>query len=95
MPGKFEVHLFSRVRDVLGVKKLELKVEAETLEELLLHLWKVLPKDARSILFDKEGVLKPYFLIMVDDREMRLPKDLKFRLKEGASLKILPPIGAG
>jgi len=94
---KFEVHLFGRVRDVIKAKKLELEVEVEveTLEQLLHHLWKVLPKDARSILFDGEGVLKPFFLVIVDDREVRLPRDLKLELRDGASVKILPPIGAG
>jgi len=97
LPKKFEVHLFGRVRDVIKAKKLELEVEVEveTLEQLLHHLWKVLLKDARSILFDGEGDLKPFFLVIVDDREVRLPRDLKLELRDGASVKILPPIGAG
>jgi len=96
LPKKFEVHLFGRVRDVIKSKKLELEVEGvETLGDLLQHLWKVLSPDARSILFEGKGVLKPFYLIVVEGREVRLPKDLKLRLRDGASLKILPPIGAG
>jgi molybdopterin converting factor small subunit len=96
LPKKFEVHLFGRVRDVIKSKKLEIEVEGvETLEELLHHLWGILPKEARSILFEEKGVLKPFYLIVLDRREVRLPRDLKLRLRDGASLKILPPIGAG
>ncbi len=96
MPKKIEVHLFGRVRDVIRSKKVELEIEdVETLEELLRHLWRVLPKDARSILFDGEGVLKSFFLVIIDGKEVRLPRDLKLELKDGVSVKILPPIGAG
>ena len=82
---------------MIKAKKLELEVEfeVETLGQLLHHFWEVLPKDARSILFDGEGALKPFFLVMVDGKEVRLPRDLKLELRDGASVKILPPVGAG
>ena len=93
MPKKFEVHLFDRVRDVIKAKKLELEVEfeVETLGQLLHHFWKVLPKDARSILFDREGALKPFFLVIVDGKEVRLPRDLKLELEMGHRLRSFLP----
>jgi len=95
LPKKFEIHLFGEIRGTIKAKQPNFEAEAETLEESLYRLWKVFSSDVKSTLFNKKGILKPCFLLMVNSKEMKFSWNLKLRLKDKDCSKIPPSLDVG
>ncbi|MEM2607418.1 MAG: MoaD family protein [Candidatus Bathyarchaeia archaeon] len=101
--AKVRVKYFGRVRELFSVKEEEYEVEDSSLEDLLL---KHIPsrhertaREWRKIMFPAEGgtskigssTLGGNYLIFVNGE----PRDIKYKLKDGDIVAILPPVGGG
>ncbi|NHI89435.1 MAG: MoaD family protein [Candidatus Thorarchaeota archaeon] len=88
------VKFFATVREVTGVKSLEL--EAETVKELLQSLVMTYGDKFKDTVIDENtGNLKQFFSCMVNGKRIELLDGYDTVLKDKDSVALFPPVGGG
>ena len=85
---------FATVREVTGVKSIEL--EAETVKELLESLVMTYGDKFKDTVIDENtGNLKQFFSCMVNGKRIELLDGYDTVLKDKDSIALFPPVGGG
>ena len=88
------VKFFATVREITGVKSIEL--EAETIRQLLQSLVVTYGDKFRDTVIDKDtGNLKQFFSCMVNGKRIELLDGYDTVLKDKDSVALFPPVGGG
>jgi molybdopterin synthase sulfur carrier subunit len=88
------VKFFATVREVTGVKSIEL--EAENIRELLQSLVQTYGNKFRETVLDTEtGELKQFFSCMINGKRMELLDGYETVLKDNDAVALFPPVGGG
>jgi molybdopterin synthase sulfur carrier subunit len=88
------VKFFATVREVTGVKNIEL--EAENIRELLQLLVQTYGNKFKdTVLKEETGELKQFFSCMVNGKRIELLNGYDTVLKDGDSVALFPPVGGG
>jgi molybdopterin synthase sulfur carrier subunit len=88
------VKFFATVREITGVKSIEL--EAENIRELLqLLVQNYGNKFKDAVLNGDTGELKQFFSCMVNGRRIELVEGYDTILKDNDSIALFPPVGGG
>lgn len=90
-----KVRLFATLRQVAGVKEVEVDLEAgETVRHALERLVEIRPS-LKERIFDERGDLQRSIIILLRGRNIRLEEGLDTILGEGDYLAIFPPVAGG
>ena len=90
--GLVRVRLFHELRAAAGNG--EITVTADDVGELLRTLVERYGESARSVLFDKEGGIRQYAFIYINNTlQKRL--DASMPLKDGDVVLVIPPVSGG
>jgi molybdopterin synthase sulfur carrier subunit len=93
---KVEVRFFTSLREITGKKKEQVQLQNSiTVEKLLTRLSKKYGKEFREYLYNMEGKVHGYLLILVNGKSTNVLRGLDTKLKEGDTIAILPPVGGG
>lgn len=88
------VKFFATVREVTGVKSIEL--EAGNIRELLQQLVQIYGNKFKdTVLDDDTGELKQFFSCMVNGKRIELLNGYETALKDNDSIAFFPPVGGG
>ena len=88
------VKFFATVREITGVKSIEL--EAETIRQLLQSLVVTYGDKFKDTVIDKDtGNLKQFFSCMVNGKRIELLDGYDTVLKDKDSVALFPPVGGG
>ncbi|MFW9834607.1 MAG: ubiquitin-like small modifier protein 1 [Candidatus Thorarchaeota archaeon] len=88
------VKFFATVREVTGVKSIEL--EAGNIRELLQQLIRIYGNKFKdTVLDDETGELKQFFSCMVNGKRIELLNGYETVLKDNDSIAFFPPVGGG
>ena len=88
------VKFFATVREVTGVKSVEL--EAENIRELLQSLVQTYGNKFRETVLDAEtNELKQFFSCMINGKRIELLDGYETVLKDNDAVAIFPPVGGG
>jgi molybdopterin synthase sulfur carrier subunit len=88
------VKFFATVREVTGVKSVELEVE--NIRELLQSLVKMYGNKFKDTVLNEEtGELKQFFSCMVNGKRIELLEGYETVLKDNDSVALFPPVGGG
>lgn len=95
---KVRVRYFGKIRELFGVKEEEYEIGDSSLEDLL---FKYIPSRHENVAKEWREILSPAerrdrssggnYLIFVNGE----PREIKYRLKDGDVVTILPPVGGG
>lgn len=85
---------FATVREITGVKSIEL--EAENIKELLQLLVQTYGNKFKdTVLNDDTGELKQFFSCMVNGKRIELLDGYETVLKDNDAVALFPPVGGG
>ena len=85
---------FATVREVTGVKSIELEVE--NIRELLQSLVQTYGNKFKDTVLDNDtGELKQFFSCMVNGRRIELLDGYETVLKDDDAVALFPPVGGG
>ncbi len=85
---------FATVREVTGVKSIELK--AGNIRELLLLLVQTYGNKFKDTVLDNDtGELKQFFSCMINGRRIELLDGYETVLKDDDAVALFPPVGGG
>jgi len=88
------VKFFATVREITGVKSVEL--EAENIKELLQLLVQTYgSKFKDTVLNNDTGELKQFFSCMVNGKRIELLSGYETILKDNDAVALFPPVGGG
>ncbi|MBY8996407.1 MAG: MoaD/ThiS family protein [Candidatus Thorarchaeota archaeon] len=88
------VKFFATVREVTGVKSIEL--EAETIGDLLQSLVQTYGNKFKdTVLNNDTGELKQFFSCMINGRRIELLDGYETVLKDDDAVALFPPVGGG
>jgi molybdopterin synthase sulfur carrier subunit len=88
------VKFFATVREVTGVKSIELK--AGNIRELLLLLVQTYGNKFKDTVLDNDtGELKQFFSCMINGRRIELLDGYETVLKDDDAVALFPPVGGG
>ena len=88
------VKFFATVREITGVKSIEVK--AEKIRDLLQTLVETYGAKFKDTVLDKNtGELKQFFSCMVNGRRIELLDGYETALKDNDSVALFPPVGGG
>ncbi len=92
--AKVLVKFFATVREVTGVKSIEL--EAENIGELLQSLVQTYGNKFKdTVLNGDTGELKQFFSCMINGRRIELLDGYETVLKDNDAVALFPPVGGG
>ena len=85
---------FATVREVTGVKSIELK--AENIRELLQLLVQTYGSKFKDTVLDNDtGELKQFFSCMINGKRIELLEGYETVLKDDDAIALFPPVGGG
>ena len=88
------VKFFATVREVTGVKNIEL--EAENIRELLQLLVQTYGNKFKDTVLDNDtGELKQFFSCMINGKRIELLEGYETVLKDDDAIALFPPVGGG
>jgi MoaD family protein len=87
-----KVRLFHELRVAAGNG--EVTVTADNMGELLRRLVERYGESARSVLFDKEGGIRQYAFIYINNT-LQKTLDVSTPLKDGDVVLVIPPVSGG
>jgi len=96
---KVNVEYLANFRLITGKNREEIRLnEGCSLDELVKKLNSMYGREFCRTLLDPEGNLKPYMMLIVNNREIYPSMQIKLRdikLKDGDSVAFLPPLSGG
>ena len=92
---KIRVQSFARFREIFGSEQIREMVEEEaTLGALLLEIAAESPA-ARSALFDEDGILRKYIILMRNKKRVNREEIAAIILNDGDEIALYPPVAGG
>ncbi len=90
------VRAFGAVRDIIGYEMIRIEIArnqtvACTIESILTKY----PRLSDTLLDQQTGNLKSTIKVLLNGKNMEMPRDAKKKVREGEVLTILPPVGGG
>jgi len=90
---KIRVEFFATFREIFQAKEREITLrEGSTIEDVLDALCN--SENLRQEIFDNNG-LKPYLIILKNDRHIQFQQGLKTEVQEGDNIAIFPLLDGG
>jgi len=90
---RVEVKLYTILREAAGFK--ETVVEGRTVGEILNRLADRVGGKFRSMLFEDDGRLNKFYIVLLNGRNIVLSKGLDTPVSNGDVIAIFPPVGGG
>ncbi|MCP1715961.1 molybdopterin synthase sulfur carrier subunit [Methanocalculus alkaliphilus] len=91
---KIRVQSFARFREIFGSEQTREMGEEATLEALLQEIAAESPA-ARSALFDEEGALRKYIILMRNKKRVNREEIAAMALNDGDEIALYPPVAGG
>ncbi|RQD82326.1 MAG: MoaD family protein [Methanocalculus sp. MSAO_Arc2] len=91
---KIRVQSFARFREIFGSEQIREMGDEATLEALLLEIAAENPA-ARSALFDENGSVRRYIILMRNKKRVDIEEIGKITLSDGDEIALYPPVAGG
>jgi len=91
---KIRVQSFARFREIFGSEQIREMEEGATLAALLLEIGAGSPA-AQSALFDEDGILRKYIILMRNKKRVNREEIAAIILNDGDEIALYPPVAGG
>ncbi|MDI6641840.1 MAG: MoaD family protein [Elusimicrobiota bacterium] len=91
--SRITVRMYTTLKEKVGTGDVEL--EAKNVQEALEGLNKKFGENFRQTLYEPDGKIKGYYILLLNGKVVDREKPEKFKLKSGDTLHIFPPIAGG
>jgi len=91
-----KVKFYSLLKDVTKLEKISLSIEKSlTIKDILERLIEKFGKDFEDLIYQKEGELNKYLLVVLNEKDIRSVNGLATNVQDGDKIAFIPAIAGG